>query len=238
MKRRTTISLLLEAAVSLLQRIVTSLMAFNLAVLKWLWKTFDANSIILGILALSICTNLLFSSWNTSQWWRERNAGKYMARLGVGPDPIMSRALYIQDLDVAANHLEEPFDATGSGCRQTFQSLTALSSDSISSTKPKSSDTRTSRRLQRTRQTLGTYRHDLLVAMRVVNSIEREVVQAEYEDWLMGENRRCSQLQDAIAENRTEQFNDRLKDIKGWQGEYCDSCVVEQERVFGSPAVV
>lgn len=237
-KRRTMTDLLLESTGLLVEGIVTSLKAWILAVLIWLWKTFDANIILLGILALSICTNLLFSSMTTSQWWRERNAGKYMARLGVGPDPVMSRALYIQDLDVAANHFEEPFDAIGSKCRQTFESLTSLSSDSISSRKPKSSDTRTSRRLQRTRQTLGTYRHDLLVAMRVVNSIEREVVQAEYEDWLMGENRRCSQLQDAIAENRTEQFNNRLNEIKGWQGEYCESCVFEQERVFGSPATV
>ena len=214
MKRRTTTSLLVESAGSLLESIITSLMTWILAVLKWLWKTFDANSILLGILALSICTNVLFSSWNTSQWWRERNAGRYMARLGVGPDPVMSHALYIQDLDAAANNAEEPFDAMGSKCRQTFNSLTSPPADAVSSKKPRTTDSRTSHRLQRTRQTLGIYRHDLLVAMRVVNSIEREVVQAEYEDWLMGENRRCGQLRDAIAENKTEVLNGRLDDIK------------------------
>ena len=227
MKRRTTTSLLLESVGSLLQGIATTLMDWFIALFRWIWKTFDANSILLGILAISICINLLFSSWNTSQWWKERNAGKYMARLGVGPDPIMSHALYIRDLDVAANNLEEPFDTIGSRCRQNFQSLTSLTPETSLSRKPKSADTRTARRLQRTRQTLGTYRHDLLVAMRVVNSIEREVVQAEYEDWLMGENRRCSLLQDAIAGNRTEHINGRLNEIKDWQSEYCNSCVVE-----------
>ncbi|EHK99257.1 putative protein SIP3 [Glarea lozoyensis 74030] len=38
----------------------------------------------------------------------------------------------------------------------------------------------TARRLHRTRQNLGSYRHDLIVAMRVVNSIEREMIQADF----------------------------------------------------------
>ena len=237
MKRRTTTNLVLEFAGSLLQRIVTTLMDWFMAIVRWIWKTFDANSILLGILAISICTNLLFSSWSTSQWWKERNAGKYMARLGVGPDPIMSHALYIRDLDVAANNLDEPFDTSGSKCRQNFRSLTSLAPEPSLTRKPKSSDTRTARRLHRTRQTLGTYRHDLLVAMRVVNSIDREVVQAEYEDWLLGENRRCSLLQDAIAGNRTEHISGRLSDIKDWQIEYCRSCEVEATQLSPDEAL-
>lgn len=50
------------------------------------------------------------------------------------------------------------------------------------------------RRMRRTRQRLGSYRHDLLVAMRVVNSIEREMVQSEWENWLTDETMRCDQL--------------------------------------------
>lgn len=38
----------------------------------------------------------------------------------------------------------------------------------------------TARRLRRTRQNLGSYRHELLVAMRVVNNVEREMIRAEY----------------------------------------------------------
>lgn len=37
----------------------------------------------------------------------------------------------------------------------------------------------TAKRLRRTRQHLGSYRHDLLVAMRVVNNVEREMMRAE-----------------------------------------------------------
>jgi len=41
------------------------------------------------------------------------------------------------------------------------------------------------------RQRLGGYRHDLLVALRVVNGVEREMVRAEWEAWLRGEAWRC-----------------------------------------------
>lgn len=238
-KRTTILGLALEFAGSVIEKAVTALLAWVLAVLRWVWKTCDANSILLAILAISVCTNIFFSSWNTSQWWRERSAGKFMARLGVGPEPVMGRALYIQDLDVAVNYLdpEQLLNATGNNkCRQTFNSLTSISSANPSSSLAKKS-TQTSRRLQRTRQSLGTYRHDLVVAMRVVNSIEREVVQAEYEDWLIGETRKCKLLENAIAENRTEGLDGkgrlRLEEVMDWQGEYCDSCRGEKGRVLG-----
>ena len=54
------------------------------------------------------------------------------------------------------------------------------------------------RRLRRTRQRLGGYRHDLLVAMRVVNGIEMEMLQSEWENWLMDENARCEQARDML----------------------------------------
>lgn len=58
----------------------------------------------------------------------------------------------------------------------------------------------TARRLRRTRQRLGAYRHDLLVAMRVVNSIEKEMIQSEWENWLADENLRCEQVKMMLAE--------------------------------------
>jgi hypothetical protein len=61
----------------------------------------------------------------------------------------------------------------------------------------------TSRRLRRTRQHFGAYRHDLLVAMRVINNVEREILAVEWENWLIDENARCGQLEELLRENRT-----------------------------------
>jgi hypothetical protein len=108
----------------------------------------------------------------------------------------------------------------------------------------------TARRLRRTRQHLGTYRHDLVVAMRVVNNVEREMIRAEWENWLLEENARCKQVQMMLRENRTSisstkkikgtdsqqvltarerEKHARLDDLRKWQEDYCGSCKIEQE---------
>lgn len=110
----------------------------------------------------------------------------------------------------------------------------------------------TAQRLRRTRQHLGSYRHDLMIAMRVVNNVEREMIQAEWENWLLDENTRCKQVQvllrqppnstskskrsetvesqkvlDAQAKERT-----RLDGLRMWQRDYCGSCKLEQDSIL------
>jgi hypothetical protein len=95
------------------------------------------------------------------------------------------------------------------------------------------------RRLRRTRQRLGSYRHDLVVAMRVVNSIEREMVASEWENWLADEVGRCEaagRLLELDGSTQKEETGDksekvgsklsegRLQRVKDWHGEYCASC--------------
>ena len=107
------------------------------------------------------------------------------------------------------------------------------------------SQTLAARRLQRSREHLGHQRHDLLVAMRVVNTIEREVLQAEFENWLLEENVKCKQLGAVLRQNNTElspERNDngqhildggprRLEEVRAWQQQYCESCKKELETV-------
>ena len=109
---------------------------------------------------------------------------------------------------------------------------------SYQSRQPGSSQTAAAWQLQNSRQHLALQRHDLLVAMRVVNSIEREMVQAEWENWLVEENARCKHLGGLIQRNATEFMAGksgseqkalgadpaRLEEIRGWHRDYCDSC--------------
>jgi hypothetical protein len=110
----------------------------------------------------------------------------------------------------------------------------------------------TARRLRRTRQHLGSYRHDLLVAMRVVNNVEREMMRAEWENWLLDENTRCKQVQMVLREGGTDMSTtkkikgvdpqlvldtkdkERMESLRQWQKEYCASCQQEQELLFES----
>ncbi len=111
----------------------------------------------------------------------------------------------------------------------------------------------TARRLRRTRQHLGSYRHDLLVAMRLVNNVEREMMRAEWENWLLDENTRCKQVKMILREDQTNLSpTERVKgadpqevldakeknkmsngqNLRRWQAEYCGSCQRELELLF------
>lgn len=77
--------------------------------------------------------------------------------------------------------------------------------------------------------------------MRVVNSIEREMLQAEWEDWLLQENVKCKRLGAILRENTTELSGrntrsaqkvlsgnvNRVEEIRAWQNRYCESCSSE-----------
>ena len=53
------------------------------------------------LLLISILANAFFTSRDTSEWWSERNAAKFMTRIGVGPNPIMGKSIFLKDLDDA-----------------------------------------------------------------------------------------------------------------------------------------
>ena len=98
MRRRTLTALAFESLGSLLESVATSAMQVVFDFVRWTWKTIDANMVLLALLAMSVVVNAIFSSTNTSEWWRERKAGKFMAKLGIGPDLTLSKAIYIHEL--------------------------------------------------------------------------------------------------------------------------------------------
>lgn len=92
-----------------------------------------------------------------------------------------------------------------------------------------------------------------MVAMRVVNNVEREMLQAEWENWLLDENTRCKQVQMMLRENQgkisptrrikgadSQQVLEakerdraaRMDELRKWQEDYCGSCKLEQERLL------
>ncbi|KAA6407913.1 MAG: hypothetical protein FRX48_08264 [Lasallia pustulata] len=247
MTRRTMARLIIDAIASLFESVLTSLLQWIGVLMRWVWKTANANSFIIGILALSVLTNLFFSSRDTSAWWKERNASKFMTRLGVGPNQMMSKAVYVSDLDGVVSNTVWNQSVAESRCMDAFQQVANLadmdapysSTDSVFSDP---STKATARRLRRTRQHLGSYRHDLLVAMRVVNRIEQEVRRAEWENWVLDETSKCSQIEAMMNEKQTNKASSkkqqvleakrkRFADVKTSYEGYCDSCRKEQASV-------
>ncbi|KAI1431642.1 PH domain-containing protein [Xylaria sp. CBS 124048] len=259
---RTLGSMLIETGRSFTDSVASSLMLWTFAGLRKLWKLVNAQRLLILLLVLSVLTNLTISSQSSSTWWSERRAANLMNRLGVGPNTMMSKAIYLADLDKAvkstAMGTSWPQD---SYCYSTFQALTNSSNIDASqedaaaplSTWGKSRET--ARRLRNTRQRLGAYRHDLVVAMRVVNSVESEMLKLEWENWLTDENHRCERvgagLQEAssklsgsdvdltMAQRMQKVFkggdSDKVKlaekreRLKQWYEEYCGSCKVDHQ---------
>lgn len=100
-KHRTLTNMLFETLSSFSESAISSLMMWTFAALRSIWKVSSAHSIILIALLISVLANAFFTSKDTSGWWAERNAAKFMNRIGVGPNPMMSKAIYLKDLDDA-----------------------------------------------------------------------------------------------------------------------------------------
>jgi hypothetical protein len=104
---------------------------------------------------------------------------------------------------------------------QTFTHLLHNPSSSPSANSPLTPpSTHSTRRLHRTRQNLGSHRHDLLVALRVVNRLEREVVEAEYENWLLDETHKCDRVGALIEDSA----KGKEKAVEAWVSTYCGDC--------------
>lgn len=258
-KRRTLTAMLLETLRSWGESVVSSLIMWAFAGLRSLFNIVTAHWLILILLGLSITTNLFLTSSETSTWWKEQRAASFMRRIGVAPNMMMSKAVYMADLaDASGAGGQELAFPDNSTCFTTFKGLMDATDmdapwEDAGAALTSGFSRGTAKRLLHTRQRLGTYRHDLLVAMRVVNSIEREVLQAEWENWLMNEKALCDDLDVMLrkdGEASREDSNKVQKQLKGlasmskqaleeWKGAHCGSCrrdheVVMSERRQGS----
>ncbi|KAI0013678.1 PH domain-containing protein [Xylariaceae sp. FL0662B] len=258
---RTLSQMVFDTIRSFGESVASSLMMWAFAAVKKLWDVVTAQRLLLALLGFSVFTNLVFSSQGSLTWWTERRAAGFMNRLGVSPNVMMSKAIYLADLDQAAKSSAVlPSWPQDSYCYATFQSVANNSDinapyEDTGSTFSWSSSRSTARRLRQTRQKLGSYRHDLLVAMRVVNSVEREMLHSEWENWLFDENHRCEQVEAILAAAAAaagdskgnsavkgeaaqkvleagQKDESRLASLRTWHREYCGSCRADREALL------
>ncbi|KAL6251266.1 SNF1-interacting protein [Rhinocladiella similis] len=222
---RTITSLLTQSAWSVAQSAAGTILEAFLDVLRWLAKTFSANKFILAALALSA----LYNSWHTYRdtmgWWHERRATNFMARLGVAPDVVMNRAVFLSDLDEISRRDAHLPPRDSSACYSVFHDEHDPDYVRTSTSEPGTLQ------ILQTRQRLGTYRHDLAVGMRVVNGIEKELMQAAWEQWVLDENRRCHVVEGLVLDNSSGNATDVDDEVRRWYDEYCASCRDEYAKI-------
>ncbi|KAJ5636575.1 uncharacterized protein N7484_009888 [Penicillium longicatenatum] len=243
--QRTLPQLMTETTLSFLESTISLFMMWSIDAVRWSVKTVSAHKIILVLLISSVLMNGFYSSRDTWDWWHERHARNFMAKLGVQPDMVMSKAIYIRDIDEAvANTTMWAHTGNASNCFGAFHEHTLRHAElplSLSTSGPRDAVAKSAaKRFQQTRERLGTYRHNLLVGLRVVNGIEKEVIQTEWERWLGEELRRCRQVEILLGGGSDEGekdaqarrvFAENTDSVKQWYDRYCTSCRQEQDLV-------
>lgn len=229
--QRSLTGLMAQSAGSGIQPVLGMALQMLLDTLGWLGKTVSANKIFLIVLVISA----LYNSYHTSKaswgWYKDRRAARFMHTLGVSPNTVMSKAVYVADLDDAMSLRGQLPSRDQSSCYSVFYDEHRLSEVdtpllSVGTGSERETDQlHAARSVQKTRQRLGKYRHDLLVGLRVVDRVEKEIVKSEWEGWLREEAGRCKVV-DAMGvldgSNSTS--------VDGYE-DYCRSCEEEVGRL-------
>ncbi|CEJ89257.1 hypothetical protein VHEMI05111 [[Torrubiella] hemipterigena] len=259
-KPRTLTSMIFDTVRSFGESAITSVIMWIFAAIKTIFGVITGHRLLVVLLVVSGLLNLLLGSTETSTWWKERRAAKFMRKIGVGPNAMMSKALYISDLDTAyGTDGSSVLMQRNSTCFKSFKDIFAATDmdapwEDAGAALTLPTSRATAQRLRHTRQRLGAYRHDLVVAMRIVNSMDREMMQSEWKNWVMNENAHCDNLKAALSSSAPVKRRgveweaqkilnampaDRKKAVEDWHNEYCQSCSEDfSEVVLGNKGSV
>jgi hypothetical protein len=78
--------------------IVSTVMSWILAMIAGVGKVVSTHKLLVVLLLASGGANFFYTSKDSWAWYNERNAAKYMSRLGVGPSTSMTRSVYLRDI--------------------------------------------------------------------------------------------------------------------------------------------
>ncbi|KAF8541428.1 hypothetical protein BDD12DRAFT_829186 [Trichophaea hybrida] len=188
-KQHQLSQMVLENGLSLAESAISNLIMFIIAAVKKSCNIVSAHRVLLLLLTLSVAANMSLSTRSTRAFWSERRANRFLEDVQVRPNGIMARSITLKDLDNAVAPLQR-FNATGRCGSKFWQSPGA----------------------QAGQEKLGIVRHNLVVALRFVNGMERDMVSAEWERWVVQEMRRCRMVSTALG------------GLEGGLGEYCGDC--------------
>lgn len=83
------------------QQVASMLFSVIQEVLGWCGRTLHAHHVLVLVLLVSAIFNGLHVSRDVSVWWSERRANKFFNALAIRPSRVVSKAVYLKDLDAA-----------------------------------------------------------------------------------------------------------------------------------------
>lgn len=94
----TTGSFIAQYVGNVIISILSTVMSWILAIFAGIGNVVSAHKLLVVLLLVSGGANFFYTSKDTWGWWNERNAARYMSRLGVGPSTSMTRSVYLRDI--------------------------------------------------------------------------------------------------------------------------------------------
>ncbi|KAK6511949.1 SNF1-interacting protein, variant 2 [Arthrobotrys musiformis] len=187
------------------------------------------NFVLLCVLGISVLLNLMVSVGIAKEIWHNRAAVSYVESIGVVPSGTMKRSITLQELELATQFNAPRFHTNNGQCFQKFLNAHAFTDDINTDYHGQFAFPR---KLELARRRLGVYRHDILVTLSLINSLEKSVLMSEWETWVWKERSRCRQARNALRNSTS--FRDRVQGDKSTSIDaYCRSC---EARVALNPA--
>lgn len=180
----------------LLSLLNISTVAFNFSLKIWN----QINKVLLAGLVIALLSNLFFMGKSTKAYWSVRKADSIFNNIVMGTRKYpMERALYIKDLDLLQDYLSN--GNTGDVMKQFNKNLGTASN-----------------KYRESRKDIAIRRNDLLVELRVLQNMEKELLHGDYKNFLIKEIEKCRKTEVEYPAAWNKDF--KLK-------EYCDNCSSE-----------
>lgn len=102
-----------ETALSFGESAASSIIMWTAAGVAKVWEIVSAHRLLILVLAVSVLANMMLSQRSVVSYWNEKRATRWLEGVGVAPNGIMGRAVYLRDLEELVNN------GTGSGSQGT-----------------------------------------------------------------------------------------------------------------------
>ncbi|KAK9433595.1 hypothetical protein V1505DRAFT_120456 [Lipomyces doorenjongii] len=197
--RRSFVYLVFKSVYRLLELGISNILVILFRASQSALSFADGHLLLLAIAIGSVVLNIFLGTRSTVAFWTERRAYNTLNQIGVRPNGILAKAVYLKDLnDYISDGTELAVNPAGS-CYSKFRSLSEfLTPDSpiefVDSSYTNDITQEVARRVWIARQKAGIERHQHIVALRVISKMEEELVSAEWSNWLQSEHMRCVEL--------------------------------------------
>jgi hypothetical protein len=238
---RSMLSLFMEDMIGTTEGMLEDVFYFPSAPIRRTFGFISAHRILLVVLAFSVIFNLFLSGRSTVSYWNHRAADAFMQKAGVTPNRAMVRMVSLQDIDELVTRGLNGVNVTDEGVWYLAVTSLLISISyskfteiySLNDLADSNYDTareymapsarQKAAELRASRQHLNVMRHELLVSLHSVNSVEKELVEGEWMTWLGDELYRCDRAARILANTSNEELEKHIQDIAKFR-DYCRDC--------------